>query len=153
MQFLSATSQQDDILIKHYLAIWDSYGIPPEHFAPDAEMNVRKFIAEGRLHRELASFIAMANDTVVGLVSCQAHLSPYPDVLKLEVRKYGYIWSVFVEPTYRRQGASKQLVSLAVKHLKAIGCTVVVLHSSDAGESVYASLGFKLAKEMRLTIS
>jgi hypothetical protein len=39
---------------------------------------------------------------------------------------------------------------MAVDHLQALGCTSVVLHSSDAGQGVYARLGFELAHEMRL---
>ena len=40
----------------------------------------------------------------------------------------------------------------AFAHLRSIGCTKAVLHSSDAGEQLYTSLGFERAKEMRLPL-
>lgn len=152
MEFLMATPQQDDILIRHYLAIWDSYGTPADHFDADADGKVRRFIEEGRDRRQLATFLAMDGDTAAGSVSCKLHLSPYPTVLKPSVHNHGYIWSVFVEPSYRRQGISRRLTQLAVGYLRSIGCTTVVLNASDAGEPVYASLGFEMAKEMRLKL-
>jgi len=153
MEFLKATPQQDDILIGHYLAIWDSYGTHRDHFDVEPDAKVRCFIEEGRDRRELATFLAMDGKTVEASVSCQVHLSPYPDVLKPTVHKNGYIWSVFVEPHYRRQGISKRLTQLAVDYLRSIGCTAVVLHASQAGEPVYVSLGFQPAKEMRIKLS
>jgi GNAT superfamily N-acetyltransferase len=67
-------------------------------------------------------------------------------------RKYGYIWHVFVVAAARRQGVATRLVERAVDHLRSIGCTKAVLHSSDAGEAVYRQLGFQIAKEMRLDL-
>lgn len=150
MEYLKATTEHDDILITHYLAIWDSYGTPPDHICPDPQLKVRRFIEEGRDSRELATFIAMDGTSAAGSVSCQIHLSPYPDVLRQDVRKHGYIWSVFVEPAYRRQGISRRLTQLAVEYLMSVGCTAVVLHASEAGKPLYASLGFQPAREMRL---
>jgi ribosomal protein S18 acetylase RimI-like enzyme len=150
MEFLKATPAHDDILVMHYLAIWDSYGTPADHFDVEPEDTVLCFIEDGRANRQLATFLAMDGDVSAASVSCQIHLSPYPDVLKPAVHKHGYIWSVYVEPSYRRQGVSRRLTQLAADYLRSIGCTAVVLHASDAGEPVYASLGFQPAKEMRL---
>jgi ribosomal protein S18 acetylase RimI-like enzyme len=80
-------------------------------------------------------------DRPVGSASCQLHLMPYPAVLEAEHMLQGYIWSVWVEPGYRRQGISSKLVSMAVDYLRTLGCTGVVLHSSEAGRSVYERLG------------
>ena len=151
MEYLKATPEHDDILITHYLAIWNSYVTPPDHICFDARLKVHRFIEEGRQSRELATFIALDGATAAGSVSCQVHLSPYPDVLRQDMHKRGYIWSVFVEPAYRRQGISRLLTQLAVEYLRSVGCTAVVLHASEAGKPVYASLGFKPATEMRLT--
>lgn len=32
MDIRMATPGEDEILVGHYLKIWDSYGTPPEHF-------------------------------------------------------------------------------------------------------------------------
>jgi ribosomal protein S18 acetylase RimI-like enzyme len=87
--------------------------------------------------------------TAVGSSACQLHLSPFPEVIAPAHRKLGYIWSIYVEPDWRRQGIALKLTERAVEHLRAIGCTMAVLHASDAGEGVYARLGLATAKEMR----
>lgn len=152
MEFLTATPAQDDILVRHYLAIWKSYGTPADHFDVKPADQVGRFIEDGRALRQLATFLAFDGNTAAGSVSCQVNLSPYPEVLKPAIHKHGYIWSVYVEPNYRRQGISRHLTLLAVDYLRSIGCTAVVLHASDAGEPMYRSLGFEPAKEMRLKL-
>jgi hypothetical protein len=49
MEYRTATPANDDVLISQYLAIWESYGVEADAFAPDARELVAKFIAEGRL--------------------------------------------------------------------------------------------------------
>jgi len=60
--------------------------------------------------------------------------------------------SVYVEPGFRRKGIARYLMEAALGHLKDLGCTMAVLHSSDAGERLYEELGFERAKEMRLKL-
>jgi ribosomal protein S18 acetylase RimI-like enzyme len=150
MEFQMSRPEQDDVLIRHYLAIWESYGTPADDIVADAKQRIKAFIDEGRMERQLATFLAVAGGVPVGSASCQLHISPYPNVIKSAVRKHGYIWSVFVEPSFRRRGVSRELTRMAIEYLKSIGCTAAVLHASDIGQSGYASLGFKIAKEMRL---
>ena len=150
MEFVRAKPEHDDILIEHYLAIWESYGTPRNHLRADAGEVVHSFLTDGRQNRHLASFIAFDGKIPAGSVSCQLQTLPYPAVLKSQHMLQGYIWSVYVDAPYRRQGISKNLTSMAVEHLRDIGCTGVVLHSSEVGEPLYRSLGFELAREMRL---
>ena len=66
---------------------------------------------------------------------------PCPAALKPEHMLHGYIWSVWVDPAYRKQGVSTKLVSLGIDYLQTLRCTGVVLRSSNAGEGVYCRLG------------
>jgi ribosomal protein S18 acetylase RimI-like enzyme len=79
----------------------------------------------------------------------------YPHILAEQYRKYGYIWGVYVEEAYRRQGVGKQLTANAIAHLhlREIGCTRVLLHASPSGRSVYCNLGFVESKGMWLDVS
>jgi GNAT superfamily N-acetyltransferase len=151
-QIEPATAAEDDILIGHYMAIWESYGTPPEHYADDARERVSDFIEQCRKHAHHGAFIATIDGEVAGSVVCCLLRSPYPDVIEPEHRMRGYIWSVFTTPGHRRKGVGKQLTARAVKHLRDVGCTQVVLHASAAGESVYEALGFVRAGEMRLDL-
>jgi ribosomal protein S18 acetylase RimI-like enzyme len=152
MEIRKATPADDDILVRHYLAVWESYGTPPEHMLPDAPARVLQFIREGRTYRNSAAFLAIVDGEVAGSAVCQTHVSPFPEVILPLHRQFGYIWSVYVEPKCRRGGLARRLVERALDHLRSIGCTTAVLHSSAAGERLYEQLGFKLATEMRLPL-
>ncbi|MBB4293555.1 ribosomal protein S18 acetylase RimI-like enzyme [Rhizobium leguminosarum] len=148
-----ATPSEDEILVGHYLKIWDSYGTPPGHYRPDAAAQILSFIRSGREERRLASFLAIVDGDIAGSASCQLHQSPFPEVIQPEQRLHGYIWSVYVADAFRRRGIALKLTNKAVDYLKSIGCTTAVIHASDAGEHVYLAAGFELAKEMRLKFS
>ena len=152
MQIRPATAADDPILVRHYLALWESYGTPPEHYWADSEARILAFIVEGRDRWRLAAFLAEEGGEVVGSVACQMYASPYPEVVAAEHRCFGYIWSVYVDPQHRRRGVARGLVERAVAHLKAMDCTHVALHASEAGKPLYEGLGFEPATEMRLPL-
>ncbi len=76
----------------------------------------------------------------------------YPHILKPEYRKYGYIWGIYVEPDYRRQGIVKKLMAEAIACLKSIGCIRAILNTSPLGKPIYSHLGFHESNEMRLDL-
>jgi len=141
-----------ELLTAHYRALWESYGVPDENIRDDAENIVRDFILDGWANRHLGAFLAMLDYRVVGSSMCEIERLPYPSLPKPQYRQHGYIWSVYVEPEARRQGVAAQLVSSALDHLRAIGCTTAVLHASAAGKSVYETAGFRAGPEMRLDL-
>ena len=102
---------EDEVLVRHYRAVWDSYGVGEEFIRPDAEQVVRDFIKAGRDHYQLAAFLALIDDNVVGSAACQLHQSPYPEVIMPSYRLLGYIWSVYVEPDFRQKGIAQQLMA------------------------------------------
>ncbi len=152
IDFIRARPEHDDIMVAHYLAIWESYDTPQDHLREDAQDIIRTFLRDGRQHRKLASFIAFDGNMPAGSVSCQLHTMPYPVVLKPQHMLQGYIWSVYSDPLYRGRGVAKKLVSMAVEHLREAGCTTAVLHASEAGKPLYAGMGFELAMEMRMKL-
>jgi GNAT superfamily N-acetyltransferase len=152
VEIVEAGTGDDATLVRHYLAIWESYGIPPEHVLPDAAARIIAFIQDGRRYHGFKAFLAVSDGRIAGSVGCQLQISPFPEVIMPEHRRMGYVWIVYVEPDFRQKGVAKRLMEAAIRHLKDLGCTVAVLHSSDAGEELYNKLGFERAKEMRLKL-
>jgi ribosomal protein S18 acetylase RimI-like enzyme len=72
--------------------------------------------------------------------------------LTTDQRCYGYLWNVYVVPTYRHQGIGRELTQRAVTHLKSLGCTRIILHASPFGQPLYAQMGFTTSNEMRLDV-
>ncbi|WP_414550804.1 GNAT family N-acetyltransferase [Anabaena sp. CCY 0017] len=147
-----AIPPEDALIAQHFYQMWQDIGVP------DAAMNSNylditlEFIAQARQELFYQAFVAEVDDVIVGSASCQLFSGLYPNVMTAEYRKFGYIWGVYVEPVYRRQGIAEKLTHSAVAHLKAIGCTRVVLNASPLGKPVYSSLGFSESNAMQLDL-
>jgi ribosomal protein S18 acetylase RimI-like enzyme len=146
-----AEAKDHDLLVEHYLALWDSYDVPREHHRPDAKSVVRGFLDEGIAELELGAFVCEHRNIAVASACCQVRNSPYPEVLQEPHRKVGYIWSVYIESDYQKQGLGSALMRSCLDYLKSINCTSVVLHSSEAGKLLYQKLGFSQTDELSIS--
>ena len=147
-----ATPQEDSLIAKHFYQMWRDNDVPDDAINSDWLDITLKFIAQARQDLFYKAFVAEADSEVVGSASCQLFAGLYPNVLKQHYRKYGYIWGVYIEASYRKQGIAKQLTNMAIAHLQAIGCTRVVLNASPSGKPVYARLGFSNSNAMQLDL-
>jgi ribosomal protein S18 acetylase RimI-like enzyme len=147
-----ATSPEDSLIAKHFFYMWRDNGVSDELIEPDWLDITLQFIEQARRHLSYKAFFAEVDSEIVGSASCQIFAGLYPNILKDEYRKYGYIWGVYVEPHYRKQGIGKQLTSAAIAHLQAIGCTRAVLNASPSGKPIYDSLGFSNGNVMHLDL-
>jgi len=57
--------------------------------------------------------------------------------------------NVYTEPEWRRRGIARELVVVLMQWAAEAGADQLVLHASDAGRPLYASLGFAATNEMR----
>lgn len=65
----------------------------------------------------------------------------------------GWIYSVAVEPNYRRQGVGTALMAVAEHALKDKGCVKINLQILDGNSAVtafYSSLGFAIEKRISM---
>ncbi|MBD2607697.1 GNAT family N-acetyltransferase [Scytonema hofmannii FACHB-248] len=147
-----ATTQEDLVIAHHFYQMWQDMGILEDAINPDWHHITLKYIDMARRDLFYKAFVAEVDDVIIGSASCQIFAGLYPNIFQPEYRKSGYIWGVYVEPSYRRQGIAKQLTSIAVEYLKAIACTQVVLNASPAGKPVYSSLNFSEGNQMILNL-
>ncbi|MEI2577690.1 GNAT family N-acetyltransferase [Scytonema sp. PRP1] len=147
-----ATQQEDSLIAEHFYQMWQDIGVPDEAINPNWFEITLQFIEQARQDLFYKAFVAEVDGGVVGSASCQLYSGLYPNVFIPEYRKYGYIWCVYVKPSYRKQGIAKQLTSATVNYLKALGCTRAVLNASPLGKPVYESLGFSNSNAMQLDL-
>ncbi len=62
----------------------------------------------------------------------------------------GFIHSIFVLPSMRRQGIASALIDLLLNHCRQIGITRVQLNSSEFGREVYARKGFRPLEQVMI---
>src|SRR5688572_15294143 len=71
-----ASAEDYPLLAEHYLALWDSYGVPREHHRPDAHDLVAEFLRRGATEFQLGAFICRLDQAAAGSACCQVRQSP-----------------------------------------------------------------------------
>lgn len=148
----TATAEDDGTIAQHFYQLWLDNGIATELISDRAMETTLEFITHARQELSFQAFLAIVDGQVAGSVSCQLFAGLYPNPFQPSFRQYGYIWNVFVESAYRRQGIGTQLTKRAVAYLKTLDCTHAILHASPHGKPVYEQLGFVPKNEMILEI-
>jgi GNAT superfamily N-acetyltransferase len=152
MYIREATPEDDAILIKHYMALWDSYGTSADHYRSDADERIGQFMEDGRRRLAGKTWLAGDDGIAAGSAGCRLHEAPYPSVIDQSYRLFGYIWHVYVRPECQKQGIGRALTQAAINYLRGLGCTAVVLNASEAGVPLYLAMGFTSGTEMRLKL-
>ena len=145
--------QEDSIIAEHFYQLWLDIGVPENSIKPNHHSLTLEFITQARQNLSYKGFVAEVDSVIVGSASCQLFTGLYSLILEEEYRKYGYIWGVYVQPSYRRKGIAKQLTNATIQHLKSINCTKAILNASPAGKPVYESLDFVPSNSMQLDLT
>ncbi len=145
-----ANVEEEILIAEHFYKMWLDIGIPKDAIEQNWQEIILQFIENARQNLAYQAFIAKIDGIIIGSVSCQLYAGLYPNIIKSNHRKLGYIWGVYVEPIYRKQGIAKQLTNRAIEYLKNIGCTRVVLNASPAGKPLYTNLNFIESNAMHL---
>ena len=152
MHLREALPREDSIIAKHFYQMWLDNNVLAESIEPNLQQITLEFITQARHNLCYKAFVAEVEKQVIGSTSCQIFAGLYPNILKAEYRKYGYIWRVYIEPDYRKNGIGKSLTKRAVDYLKSIGCTRAILNASPSGKTVYSNVGFSTSNEMQLDL-
>jgi ribosomal protein S18 acetylase RimI-like enzyme len=112
------------------IALWQTvFGYESAHNRPDLAIDKKLAVADDLF------FVAMSGDTLVGTV-----MAGYDG-------HRGWIYSVAVAPTHRRQGIGSQLVTHAERALTDRGCMKINLQVMPENEKVaafYTALGYEV---------
>lgn len=147
-----AQKQEYPVIAEHFYQMWLDNQVAADALQSNWQEITLKFLDKAQQELQYKAFFAELEGQIIGSASCQLFAGLYPLVFKSEYRQYGYIWGVYVQPDYRRQGIARQLTHLATQHLKSIGCTRVVLNASPFGKSLYTQLGFVDSNLMQLDL-
>jgi GNAT superfamily N-acetyltransferase len=141
------------LVAQHFYAMWRDLGIPGDDMQPNWLAIALEFVTTARQTLDYQAFVAEVEEAIIGSAGGQRFSGLYPPILSPQHRQYGYIWGVYVEPAYRRQGIATQLTQLVVNHLKVIGCTKAVLNAAPQARSLYETLGFCQSNLMELDLA
>lgn len=147
-----ANSSENHLIAQHFYQLWLDNNVAPNSLSEDWLETTLEFIAKAKQDLFFQSFVAILDNQVIGSTSCQLFAGLYPMLFKPDFRLYGYIWNVYVESDYRRQGIATKLTQKAIDYLNSLNCTHAILHASPQGKSVYKNLGFVPKNEMILEL-
>jgi ribosomal protein S18 acetylase RimI-like enzyme len=139
-------------LARCFRQMWLDVSIPEDGIEDDWQARVERFVAHGRSELGLRFFFAEHGGAIVGSVCVQRFAGLYPDLLKPGVRRYGYLWGVWVDAAHRSAGLGRALTERGIAALREGGSTHVLLHAAPMGLALYQSLGFTPTNELRLVL-
>ena len=143
-----ATVSENHLIAQHFYQLWLDNNVDPNSISNNWLEITIDFIAKAKRDLSFQAFVAIVDQKVIGSTSCQLFAGLYPMFFKPDFRQYGYIWNVYVESDYRRQGIATKLTKKAIDYLHSLNCTHAILHASPHGKSVYEGLGFVPKNEM-----
>jgi ribosomal protein S18 acetylase RimI-like enzyme len=133
---IAVTPYVDALHRSQVVALWEAvFAYETAHNRPGLAID-KKLAVDDQLF-----FVAVADDAVVGTV-----MAGYDG-------HRGWIYSVAVAATHRRQGVGSRLVSHAERALISLGCVKINLQILEGNESVtafYSKLGYTLEKRINM---
>jgi ribosomal protein S18 acetylase RimI-like enzyme len=115
-----ASSAEDYLVAQHFYQLWLDNNIAADSIKDDWLETTLEFITKARRELLFQAFVGKIDSKIVGSVSCQIFAGLYPFPFKPSYRKYGYVWNVFVESSYRRQGLGSKLTEKAIDYLRSL---------------------------------
>jgi len=135
MNIPTITSYQDANHRDQVIALWETvFGYEARHNKPSLAIDKKR-------ENDDLFFVAVDGTVVVGTVMCgyDGHR--------------GWIYSLAVVPSHRRQGIGSRLMSHAEQALGRRGCMKINLQILEANENVpafYSSLGYSIEKRISM---
>jgi GNAT superfamily N-acetyltransferase len=145
-----ATLDDLDTIVEFRLALLREYRDHPfyAHLRPNVIDRAYELYRLQLSSPNEAMFLAERGRGALGILRCvETHASPV-----LLPERYGYVSSVYVTPTARRQGVLRALVAAAENWCAQRGITEMRLansaHSTQARDA-WSAMGFEVAEEVR----
>ena len=87
------------------------------------------------------SWLALDNDRIIGTSGMS--IVEKPPYFGCPSGKIGLLSNMFTDPSYRRKGIAKTLLSKVIDEAKTQGCGTVQITASDMGVLLYSDFGFE----------
>ena len=87
------------------------------------------------------SWLALDNDRIIGTSGMS--IVEKPPYFGCPSGKIGLLSNMFTDPSYRRKGIAKTLLSKVIDEAKTQGCSTVQITASNMGVLLYSDYGFE----------
>jgi GNAT superfamily N-acetyltransferase len=137
-----ATLDDADALVHHRIAMFIDMGVAVDK--PALEPAFRAWLA--RLMPE-GTYHAWVAETDSGAIVAGGGMTilPWPPGPRYLGDRLGFVYNVYTEPAHRGRGLARQVMTAMADWSRAAGITSLALNASQAGEPLYASMGYAVA--------
>ena len=144
-------------IARHRADMFSDMGDLPEALRADLEDATRRRLTDALRSGEYVGWLVETDDAERAVVAgggvlVRARL-PRPGTVagvpRVLVGREAIVYNMFTERAWRRRGLARRLMEEIVAWARASDVDGLVLHASDEGRPLYASLGFVDTNEMR----
>lgn len=107
----------------------------------DLEPALRDYYLRHLSYGTFVSWLALDNDRIIGTSGMS--IVEKPPYFGCPSGKIGLLSSMFTDPSYRRKGIAKTLLSKVIDEAKTQGCGTVQITASNMGVLLYSDYGFE----------
>ena len=107
----------------------------------DLEPALRDYYLRHLSDGTFVSWLALDNDRIIGTSGMS--IVEKPPYFGCPSGKIGLLSSMFTDPSYRRKGIAKMLLSKVIDEAKTQGCGTVQITASNMGVLLYSDYGFE----------
>ena len=107
----------------------------------DLEPALRDYYLRHLSDGTFVSWLALDNDRIIGTSGMS--IVEKPPYFGCPSAKIGLLSSMFTDPSYRRKGIAKTLLSKVIDEAKTQGCGTVQITASNMGVLLYSNYGFE----------
>ncbi len=146
-----ATLKDTELLVKHRLNMWHDIVPDLEASVTGTEERTREWISEKLSSGKLLGFIAKTDEGQVAGSGC-IWIREQPPLPFSQFVEVPYLMSLYTEREFRSRGVARIILKTSIAWCREKGYDRVNLDASEAGRSLYETLGFKPGYGMRLEL-
>jgi GNAT superfamily N-acetyltransferase len=138
-------------ILRHRRAMFAEMGFRDEAVLGNVEERSREYFSEALQNGMYRAWLAedLKGQVVAGGGIVISRWPGYPGENRAEK---AWILNMYTDPAARRHGIAKRLLDVMIEWCRTRGLSMVSLHASAAGRTLYESVGFRSTNEMMLTI-
>lgn len=133
-----ATLDDLDALVHHRIQMFVDMGATVDHGMLAAEFT--KWLHSNMPAGAYAAWLVEADGRIAG--GGGATIIPWPPGPRYPGNRLAFVYNVYTEPDYRRQGVARLVMDAIHRWCRAQGVTSVALNASADGRPLYESLGY-----------
>ena len=149
--FRSATLADVPVLCLHRRQMFEDMGHRDSELLQPMAQRFGNWIRERIANHTYLAWVALDDEQQI-VASAGLWLIDWPPHVMGPEGLRGYILNIFTETGHRRQGLARKLTQFCIEACLDRHISIVALHASEHGRSLYESFGFVPSNEMRMNL-